>query len=693
MFSLVFVVILYITHEINGFNLNDHFDTSGDLTYQYHLSSSAVAASLDDDCAYLWINSSSYAQLILSMSNSECVKCKFIDTINITRGQNISVKINTIYPTYHLLVQIAETKEAYCTKYYKNAFTFGGKGVYVLNINGYNDCELIVNVEPYFVYLAIIIATAILGVIAVIIIGFKQLYHHFGIKKLTQVKSIYKSIGLTNSASCNLTVNTERVNDIVATDRITCSVDDDMNTARSSTIVTESETRDNGRHMHKTESCVYVSTNIEPLTIVEKQKQTRRLKSIDTFRGICLCIMIFVNYGAGGYALFDHVIWNGLHLADCVFPSFIFIMGASITLSMYSKISSGSFMSGYNDDLNGRNKAILKYLSFKIIKRSLLLFFFGLLTSNNYTVTLKDIRIMGILQRFSISYFVCAMLELLHLYLNNFEYNKIEASGVYVEKSFSRIIRDRLKEILFYPIQWLIILVFVVSWLLLTFVLPVPGCPKGYLGPGGIHDNGSYENCTGGSAGYIDRIILGKAHMFQWLSCRYMYQTKLPHDPEGLLGCLTSCILTYIGVSAGHMFINYKETLNRCTRFLTYSFLYGMLAAILCKFSLNDGWIPINKNLWSLSFVFGLAAIDFLVLTILYLTIDVWHLYSGKPFIFPGRNSICIYICHIVFANFFPIQFHVPNTHAYQVAMHIYGVVLWCFVSFIMDAKQISIKI
>lgn len=65
-------------------------------------------------------------------------------------------------------------------------------------------------------------------------------------------------------------------------------------------------------------------------------KAKKRLKSLDTFRGIAITLMIFVNYGGGGYYFFGHAAWNGLLVADLVFPWFIWIMGVSITLSFRS---------------------------------------------------------------------------------------------------------------------------------------------------------------------------------------------------------------------------------------------------------------------------------------------------------------------------------------------------------------------
>ena len=38
---------------------------------------------------------------------------------------------------------------------------------------------------------------------------------------------------------------------------------------------------------------------------------------------------------------------------------------------------------------------------------------------------------------------------------------------------------------------------------------------RGYLGPGGLHNNGQYYNCCGGAAGYIDKIVLGNDHIYQ----------------------------------------------------------------------------------------------------------------------------------------------------------------------------------
>ena len=51
--------------------------------------------------------------------------------------------------------------------------------------------------------------------------------------------------------------------------------------------------------------------------------------------------MIFVNDGAGGYSFLEHTTWDGLLLADCVFPWFMWIMGVCIPISVRSQLKRG----------------------------------------------------------------------------------------------------------------------------------------------------------------------------------------------------------------------------------------------------------------------------------------------------------------------------------------------------------------
>lgn len=55
------------------------------------------------------------------------------------------------------------------------------------------------------------------------------------------------------------------------------------------------------------------------------------------------------------------------------------------------------------------------------------------------------------------------------------------------------------------------------------------------MGPGGIQDEGKYENCTGGTTGYVDKLLLGEPRLWQNAPVRSVYHTS-PFDPENILG-------------------------------------------------------------------------------------------------------------------------------------------------------------
>lgn len=171
-----------------------------------------------------------------------------------------------------------------------------------------------------------------------------------------------------------------------------------------------------------------------------------------------------------------------------------------------------------------------------------------------------------------------------------------------------------------------------------------------------------------------------------------MYKGTLAYDPEGLLGCLTSIILCYIGMTCGHIIIHYQQPKKRIIRFLAYGVIYGAIAGFLCNYSTNDGPIPVNKNLWSLSFILTMASLSFIALTVFYLLIDIFDIYSGTPFLYLGRNSITIYICHIIFGNYFPF-FKVDSSHADQLSYNLYGVAIWCVVAAKMNHDKLFINL
>ncbi len=161
----------------------------------------------------------------------------------------------------------------------------------------------------------------------------------------------------------------------------------------------------------------------------------------------------------------------------------------------------------------------------------------------------------------------------------------------------------------------------------------------------------------------------------------------------GLLGILTGILLCYIGVQAGHSFVYSTRVRRVCAQWLVSSFICGFLGLLLSNGGHSESWIPINKNLWSLSFIFVLSSLAFIILTVLYLLVDVYKLFTGAPWLWLGMNSIVIYVGHAICSDKFPIQFRVNQTHSELLALHVYGVMWWILISGIMYYKKIFIAI
>ncbi|XP_078577889.1 heparan-alpha-glucosaminide N-acetyltransferase-like isoform X4 [Branchiostoma floridae x Branchiostoma japonicum] len=411
------------------------------------------------------------------------------------------------------------------------------------------------------------------------------------------------------------------------------------------------------------------STATEDQTVANSSTQPasqgiRRLRSLDTFRGLSLAVMVFVNYGGGGYWFFKHARWNGLTVADLVFPWFVFIMGTSIALSFRRLLKKGvSRLS----------------LLWKVIQRTVILFLLGLFIINtkkghNSWYTL---RIPGVLQRLALTYFIVALMEVIGATAEDRNWTSRIAPIRDIVNSWG---------------QWLFMIVVVTLHLVLMFWLQVPNCPIGYLGPGGLSDIAHY-NCTGGAAGYIDRAVFTDDHIYQHPTPITVYKTEVPFEPEGLLGTLTSALLCFLGLQAGKILLTYPQNGARVGRWLGWAVATGAIGGLLCNGRQEEGWIPLNKNLWSLSFVLVLSCFAFVLLSVCYIIVDVKQWWTGAPFYQVGMNSILVYIGHELCADKLPFQWAASPTHAGQLATDLVGTTLWVLIAVWLHYKKFYLKI
>lgn len=407
---------------------------------------------------------------------------------------------------------------------------------------------------------------------------------------------------------------------------------------------------------------------------VERPAKPPRVVALDAFRGIALALMVFVNHGAGGYWFFNHATWNGLHLADFCFPWFVWIMGASIALSLKSAARTGK----------------ARFFA-KICVRTLELLALGLFLNNG-----KDVlhwRFPGVLQRLALSYFFVAVVGLFVPKLLCCGSDKRGRKGTISTKGREQIGNwSPMRDVAPYMLEWALMLVIVAVHEAITFGLNVPGCGRGYLGPGGIGDFGKFTNCTGGAAGYIDRKIFGPNHIYQWPTTEAIYLTRA-FDPEGILGLMTSIVQCFIGLQAGRTLVNFSRHGERLGRWLLWGVGLLGVGLGLCYGRIEGGLIPMNKNLWSLSFVCVLSGAAFIGLAVCYLLIDVLGIWNGHPFKPVGMNSIVVYVLSEVFVGYFPFSFVSPRTHAWLLSQSILCVALWIVVAYWLYFKKIFIAL
>ena len=426
--------------------------------------------------------------------------------------------------------------------------------------------------------------------------------------------------------------------------------------------------------------------------VVLTRKKHPRLDCLDTFRGMCLAVMIYVNYGGGHYWFTEHSAWNGLTLADVLFPWFMWIMGCSMALSM------GGIFEEPDENMQGR------FLS--VLRRSLTLFGRGLFLGNGYHVTGKrhHWRVPGVLQYFGISYFVVSGVMLLvrkrtaALLRAVADVDEDEEQGqgqgqcswaVALSFPFGPYISCYRWELCLH------LFLFFSYICLCLYASSFPGCPAGYNGPGGRSENGAWASCTGGIHRWVDEKVFGFERLYHSPTCLDLYDCQ-PYDPEGLLGSMGAAFLTFLGLMTGRVLLHHKAPKQRVLRWSFWGLVLVLVAGILCDFAQEGGIIPVNKNLWSVSFVLLLAGLGMLCLSVTYLLVDVSKVWSGAPFRWLGLNSILIYCAHGVFDSYFPFAWYqIPSqeSHASLLLMNVVGALCWIAVAWYCYRIKFFIKV
>ncbi len=133
---------------------------------------------------------------------------------------------------------------------------------------------------------------------------------------------------------------------------------------------------------------------------MQRPTDSKRLLSLDVFRGITIAAMILVNNPVDWdytYSQLRHATWNGWTVTDMIFPFFLFITGVSTTLSLARRRDQG---------------APQARLMLQIARRTVVLFALGVVLTNLPRFDWGHLRIPGVLQRIAVCYFFTAWIVL-----------------------------------------------------------------------------------------------------------------------------------------------------------------------------------------------------------------------------------------------------------------------------------------
>jgi predicted acyltransferase len=150
---------------------------------------------------------------------------------------------------------------------------------------------------------------------------------------------------------------------------------------------------------------------------------------------------------------------------------------------------------------------------------------------------------------------------------------------------------------------------------LLLFV-PVPG-----------HGAGAIDSKEGNLAAFVDRALLaGHLYRGSW-------------DPEGVLSTLPAIATTLLGVLAGHWLRSPRDARAKSAALLAAG------AIAIAAGQLWGRWLPINKSLWTPSYVLFTGGISLAILAACHFAIDVrGHRAVARVLAVLGANAIVCYV-------------------------------------------------
>lgn len=349
----------------------------------------------------------------------------------------------------------------------------------------------------------------------------------------------------------------------------------------------------------------------------------RRVLSVDVLRGLTIALMILVNDAGDGHHVFrqlDHAEWNGCTLTDLVFPTFLFIVGASIIFSLGKRAERGDCRKTLMGHVFAR--------AGKIFLLAMVLNFFPLM---HWT----HLRLYGVLSRIALCYLIAGLI----------------------------VLATR-------RVRWLVTITAVLLvgyWVLMRWV-PIPGIGM----PG---RDVPFMDPALDLAAWIDRGAM--AWTQHWLHAGVLYRHV--RDPEGLLSTLPAVGTTLLGALAG-LALQAAGAGRRSWSSVRARLAVWGAAGIVVGLAWSH-WFPLNKNLWTSSYVLFAAGIAAVLLAACSWLVDTreqpwpaWLRAGTWPWFVFGSNAIAAYTISIIVAK---ILLYSHHTGADGVPQRWWSLVYW----------------
>ncbi len=352
--------------------------------------------------------------------------------------------------------------------------------------------------------------------------------------------------------------------------------------------------------------CAHQAAPVETMEVkmatAPKHETARRLLSLDALRGLTIAFMIMVNNngGAGSWRQMNHAFWNGLTATDLVFPTFLFVVGVSIVFAFEARL------------VRGVTRAQLRRHT---LVRAVWLILFGIVVNNFPLFALPHMRFYGVLQRIALCYLAVSFFYL---------WDSRVSTKVAV-----------------------LVALLIGYWTLLRWV-PVPGAGV----PGrDIPFLDHYQNIVA----WLDRHLMpGHLNREHWMPGHLNkdYPAYNIYDPEGLLSTFPAIGTTLIGLIVG---ISLRA--RRSPALKSAGLVAGSLVCLALGYFWSN-WFPLNKRLWTSSYVLAAAGWSLAAFALFYFVVEQkgWCR-SGRsralvwPWLVFGSNAITAYMISELLPN------------------------------------------